>query len=695
MAWGQDPTLPGAGMDAVVGAQLAGTAVRLAGVASSGGTDRGVALLEGAEGEKSLVRPGDVFPLRVGGMNLRFAVEEVSERGVGLRSESGTNRLAVRAAVMRPGLGAGEEVPGPEAGGDGSPLLRYVEFNGVDAGTALRMIADQSGRNATATPAAAAVPVWLQLRDATAAEAVEEICRANGLWCQPSRDARSTLRVMTMEEFQVNLEGYQQTELSESFELLHSTAAEAAAAIYGVYGGRVRLFLGDSELLDDELDDLSRRFERFNLLTGGDSGLMGDFHLGDAGSGAGARGGRGGVYGVNGNGDWTELGTPKAGGSGTSGAMSDRVRGGLAAALAEGDGEKAGALAAEARGVPPSIFATVSRRNNLLIVRTTDPRAMEDIRRLVESLDRPTRMVLLDVKIAEVSLDDNLKSVFDFTGEGGFHYDGPHEGSWKAAYPASALLEKGLTFNLITEQVAARMQLLEERGKAKIVATPSLLTVNNEVSRLFMGKEVPIVRNVTSQTVVTEKNVVTTPETEIEFEKVGTLLLITPNVNSNGTVTLRMLQERSGLAAEKGSIPLVNPESGEIQYFEVDVVESRSVSGTFVAQDGQTVAIGGMVKEEESDVRSGVPLLMDIPVLGWLFRTTERVKSRSELVVFVTPHVMAGAEEGAEGTRRYGEANLRTDEAREAAGLEPVEKTGALSATGKEWKAVLMPGERE
>ena len=82
-------------------------------------------------------------------------------------------------------------------------------------------------------------------------------------------------------------------------------------------------------------------------------------------------------------------------------------------------------------------------------------------------------------------------------------------------------------------------------------------------------------------------------------------------------------------------------------------------------------------------------------VVGWLFRTTERVKSRSELVVFVTPHVVAGAEEGAEGTRRYGEANLRTDETRGAAGLEPVEKTGALSATGKEWKAVLMPGERE
>ena len=304
-------------------------------------------------------------------------------------------------------------------------------------------------------------------------------------------------------------------------------------------------------------------------------------------------------------------------------------------------------------------------------------------------------MVLLDVRIAEVSLDDNFKSVFDFTGEGGFHYDGPHEGSWKAAHPASALLEKGLTFNLITEEVAARMQLLEERGKAKIVATPSLLTVNNEVSRLFMGKEVPIVRNVTSQTVVTEKNVVTTPETEIEFEKVGTLLLITPNVNSNGTVTLRMLQESSGLAAEKGSIPLVNTESGEIQYFEVDVVESRSVSGTFVAQDGQTVAIGGMVKESESDVRSGVPLLMDIPVLGWLFRSTERVKSRSELVVFVTPHVMAGAEEGAEGTRRYGEANLRTDEARAEAGLEPVEKAGMLKATAKEWGETLMPGERE
>jgi type II secretory pathway component GspD/PulD (secretin) len=194
--------------------------------------------------------------------------------------------------------------------------------------------------------------------------------------------------------------------------------------------------------------------------------------------------------------------------------------------------------------------------------------------------------------------------------------------------------------------------------------------------------------------VVTENNVVTSPETEIEFEKVGTLLLITPNVNSNGTVTLRMVQESSALAAEKGKIPLVNA-AGEIQYFDVDVVESRSVSGTFVAQDGQTVAIGGMVQEEEKDVRSGIPLLMDIPGLGWLFRSTERVKSRNELVVFVTPRVMAGPAEAEAATRAYGEANLRSDELREDAGLEPLEKLGALEATGKEWKGVLGPGERD
>ncbi|MBR6020898.1 MAG: type II secretion system protein GspD, partial [Kiritimatiellae bacterium] len=343
----------------------------------------------------------------------------------------------------------------------------------------------------------------------------------------------------------------------------------------------------------------------------------------------------------------------------------------VAAAAERGSREALDEALAETRASAPKIHVTLSRGQNLLFVRTGDPRALEDIAQLVERMDVPRPMVLLDVKVLEVSLGDSLDTVFDFQGKGRFHYDGPHEGSWDATFPANSLLERGLTFNWITEDFLGRIQLLREKNRVKVLATPTLLTVNNEVSQLFMGRETPIVRNVTSQTVVTDNNVVTTPQTEIEFVRVGTLLLLTPNVNSNGTVTLRLLQENSDVAAEKAQVPLVNPTTGAIQYFDVDVVESRSVGGTFVAQDRQTIAIGGLVRETSRDVRSGVPLLMDIPLLGWFFRSTNKATSRDELVILLTPYVVRNAEEGAGATAEWGADRLEHPEARAAAGADP------------------------
>jgi len=637
----------------VLQAQLEdGKGAALRGLVCAGESD-GVAWVDPGDGAPRVVRKGGGLQLKQGDLPVRMTVLEVGPEGVAL-----TNRALQAGALL------GTQFPGPAGGGLREGALRHVEFNGTPLAVALRMLAGQCGKNYTATPAAAEVEVSHLAWGATPGEVLDGLCQAYRLWAR--KDAAGGVSIQTMDEFQADLEGASPSEYSRVFPLLHPQAAEVASVIYGLYAGRVELYLGDDDILEDDLNDMGRRFDRFNLFAGGNSDVMNGFNPGTAGNGAGrSGGGNGGVYARNADGEWERADGEDRKLRGLDAATAEQA----AAAEAREGREGLDRVLADAREKAPGIFVTLSRRNNLLFVRTSDPRVLEDIARLVERMDVPSPMVLLDVRVLEVGLGDRLDSVFDFKGGGTFHYDGPHEGSWDAALPAASLLEKGLTFNWITEEFLGRIQLLKEEDKVKMLAAPTLLTVNNEVSQLFMGREMPIVRNVTSQTVVTENNVVTTPQTQIEFVRLGTLLLITPTVNSNGTVTLRLLQENSDVAAEKAQIPLVNATTGAIQYFDADVVESRSVSGTFVAQDRQTVAIGGLVRESESDVRSGIPVLMDIPLLGWLFRSTNKVKSRNELVILVTPYVVRGPEDGAAATAEWGAARLATEGAREAAGV--------------------------
>ena len=179
-----------------------------------------------------------------------------------------------------------------------------------------------------------------------------------------------------------------------------------------------------------------------------------------------------------------------------------------------------------------------------------------------------------------------------------------------------------------------------------------LLTANNEVSRLFIGEERPMVRNITSQTIANGDTTITVPQTEFELQSVGTMLLITPNINADRTVTLRLLQENSEINKGGATIPIYSAtDGGIIQNVDIDVVSSRSVTGTFVAKDDMMMAVGGLIKEVESDQVRRVPFLGRIPLLGWFFRSTEKEKNRTELIVMIRPHVISTPTDG-EGISR-------------------------------------------
>jgi general secretion pathway protein D len=160
-----------------------------------------------------------------------------------------------------------------------------------------------------------------------------------------------------------------------------------------------------------------------------------------------------------------------------------------------------------------------------------------------------------------------------------------------------------------------------------VLSTPRVLALNNEQARILIGSEVPF--NSSTQTGL---NVVVAQT--VEFRKVGTQLTIVPTVNTDGYVTFRILQEVSALTTQTIPAALNAP-----------VISTREAETSAIVKNGNTMIIGGLIGDSKQVTQSGVPILENIPLVGGLFRSRMTTRSRTELAIFVTPHVVFNDEQ--------------------------------------------------
>lgn len=588
-------------------------------------------------------------------------------------------------------LGAGLAHGGEVA----SAMLGKVEFRDLALIDALRMISEQSGINITSSAEASKTPVSMFLRNVSANDAVEELCKSHNLWMK--RDDKSGItRVMTIKEFERELVSFREDK-TEVFTMMYPNAVEIAVAIRDLFGDRVELSMGVEDY-EDPSRDLEDRFDRFDIVDQRSQGL-GLFGAGSSGSSGGFGGGSGGSSFGGGGSFIGGAGSNRfGGGSGGFGRGSvnnnrnrqqnteteanaraarsdyqnltaDQAQTVQKLLLTEG-GKDTDAILQSLRRTPANIFVTLSRKNNLLMVRTGDQRAMDEIRTLIKRIDVPTAQVLLEVKVLGIELGNGFNSVFDYqftdgkNNAGGFNVGdvqppaadaltGLARRAASLGLGGTALRAGDLTYQFVNDNFRARMQLLEDKNKVTVLATPLILTANNEVSRVFIGEERPIVRNISTQTIVNDNQTTTSPNTTIEFRPVGTTLLFTPNINSDRTVTLRLLQENSSINAGGATIPIVTG-NGDVTNQPVDVVQSRTVSGTIVGKDQLCVAVGGLIEEQLKDQRSMVPGIGKVPVLGFFFRKQNSGRTRRELIVMVRPHIISTPSEAEEISKKLG-----------------------------------------
>ena len=367
----------------------------------------------------------------------------------------------------------------------------------------------------------------------------------------------------------------------------------------------------------------------------------------DKGTGTGETGAAEGMAAGSGTGvDPTATGSTGGPGAGsTSGFGTDKGAGaGAGGLLAASRASAAGDLAASTsgggggNGVPglTNVSVTADDSNNSLVITGTRLQ-YEKVLRILSSLDAAPIQVLLEATIAEVTLNDELK--FGVRWYLSQHHYGLSEtdDTTGAAVSAATAAISGLSFTTKLGEISSLLNMLSGVTNVKVVSTPSLTVLDNHAAHLQVGDEVPIIKQSSTSTASNSAATVT----DVEYKNTGVILSVTPRVNQNGLVLLDIDQEVSGVT---------NTTSSNINS---PTVQQRKVSTTVIVQDGQTLALGGLVQDKRTDIHTRMPVVGRLPIVGPLFGTTDNSKGRTELLVFVRPRVLRNTVEARQVTDEF------------------------------------------
>ena len=169
---------------------------------------------------------------------------------------------------------------------------------------------------------------------------------------------------------------------------------------------------------------------------------------------------------------------------------------------------------------------------------------------------------------------------------------------------------------------------LSSLTKVQVISSPEVMVLNNQTATLQVGDQVPIATQQSQSVTDPDAPVVNS----IQYHDTGVILDVTPRVNAGGMVTMDISQEVSDVTPTDTST-LNSP-----------TIQQRKIKSTVAIQDGETVALGGLMKGKNSDSKSGIPLLMDIPVVGNLFKSNDKSFEKTELIVLITPRVIDSVE---------------------------------------------------
>lgn len=277
------------------------------------------------------------------------------------------------------------------------------------------------------------------------------------------------------------------------------------------------------------------------------------------------------------------------------------------------------------------------RRNSLVILASPDDYAM--VSRALAKLDVVPLQVLIQASILEVTLRDDLAYGVEWFFKNGLQSGSSAKkgiGSLDLGGSGISALSPSFSYTIVdnVDQVRIALNALSNESEINILSSPSLMVLDNETATINVGDEIPVPTRQAVSTIDPDAPTVN----EIQFRKTGIALSVTPRVNNSGLVTMEIDQEVSAAAATTSS--------------EIDAptIQNREISSTVAVNSGETIVLGGLIQDTQSESESGIPGLRRIPGLGKLFGQTSSENLRTELLIMITPKVVRRAQDARDVT---------------------------------------------
>jgi len=257
------------------------------------------------------------------------------------------------------------------------------------------------------------------------------------------------------------------------------------------------------------------------------------------------------------------------------------------------------------KGMVPDGSAVADDRQNVILV-NGPPEVAQSVHAFLDQIDKPSRQVMFEVKVIDMTPQNDSSNVgiqlggVDLTGQ-------PSAGATSFAFTRSSL------------QLNATLNFMVSQGRAKILATPRLVTLNNREASLLIGETYPIIYFD-----------IRSGNQQIQTIDIGVKLRMTPTIGADGSIVAEL-----------------HPEYSEIQGFEQSypVIANRKVDSTLRVADGETIVLGGLLREVTSETVTKLPLLSEVPILGEVFKNRQRTAERDEIVFLITPHIVQPGKE--------------------------------------------------
>ena len=588
-------------------------------------TVRNILVMQGtraqAEGWMDIVNTFDVNLLRgmsVGVFPLKYATAREAEAAL---------RMLSGAAGAAAGAGAPQAPTAPGAGGRSAAAAAQAQ-----AQAQAQALAGQSAQASLSNVIGEGNPLHGALR-------IMPIERINALLVVTPRAAYLDEVRYWIEQFDRPGNDGAQPQLFV-YKVQNGSADHLAELLNGIYGGTTTTTAGTGATgVAPGAVPLTSTSSNFGNRGGlGNQNMLGRTQLGSGGNAFGSGFGGGGMFGGG-------LGAAASGSGGLGGAsMGTGFTG-------QNAGQAGPAVTSVTLG--QSVRVMADRINNTLLVHATAGE-YERIDATLKRLDVPRAQILIEASIVEVTLGDGLEYGLQWAfRDGGL--GGGRSGSGvlsNAASGAIAAAGQGFTYTLSNAagNISAVLRTLASQSLVKMVSSPSLMVLDNHTASITVGNQQPIRSGdtITTGGVVVSNN--------IQYKDTGVLLSVRPSVNAGDLVTLDIDQA----VIDVGLTP--DDATGQRPFMQ------RQVSSKVAVRSGETMVLGGLIKDNTRSGKSGLPILSSIPIVGALFGRHENTADRTELLVILTPRVVRSDEDVRAISRELRERmrGLTSDDARNA-----------------------------